>query len=93
MKLLYIFPLIILVSACDSIPKPTLIREVPVVYEPDASLYYCPTLKSVPDPTMLTDGQVAELLLVLDENNRVCARSLEEIRLQIASAKELLEAE
>jgi len=42
---------------------------------------------------MLTDGQVAELLLVLDENNRVCARSLEEIRLQIASAKELLEAE
>ena len=92
MKLLYIFPLIVLVSACDSIPKPTLIREVSVVYEPDESLYYCPTLKGIPDLTMLTDGQVAELLLVLDDNNRVCARSLEEIKAQITAAKLRLEA-
>lgn len=89
LALLVLLPVLFLMG-CES-TNPALIKEVPVVFEPDPELYECPTIRHFPDIASLTDGDIAELLLILDENNNICARSLEEIKKQIADAKKRLE--
>lgn len=73
-------------------PKPTILTvPEPVVFIPDDRLFVCPTIRNFPDPTTLTDGEIADLLIRLDTNNRTCRRSINAIRDQLLEAQAQLE--
>ena len=75
-------------------PKPTILTvPEPVVFVPDDRLFVCPTIRNFPDPTTLTDGEIADLLIRLDTNNRTCRQSINAIRDQLLEAQARLENE
>lgn len=92
-KFLAGFLMIAMLAGCENPEKAKLIVEKPVVFIPSDKLFYCPTVKQFPDPTTLTDEDVAELLVTLDTYNRTCKGSLEALRRQLLDAKARLEAQ
>lgn len=84
----------VLVSGCDTSKiEPKYITEKPVVFIPDNRFFTCPTIDQYPNPATLTDEQVAEILITLDSNNRICKKSINAIRTQLINAKKTLEAQ
>jgi len=82
---------ITLLSACAQAANPALIKDRPVVFIPDASYFYCPTVDQYPSVKTLTDIQVAELLVQLDTYNRECKASLDAVLAQLLATKTQLE--
>lgn len=82
---------IVLTACSEQQRQPVLTAPDPVVFVPDDRFFNCPTIRNFPDPTTLTDGQIADLLIRLDTNNRTCKRSLEAIRTQLLEARARLE--
>lgn len=81
---------ITVLSACSQ-TQPILTAPEPVVFIPDDRLFVCPTIRDFPDPSTLTDGEISDLLVRLDTNNRTCRRSIEAIRGQLLEAQARLE--
>jgi len=55
------------------------------------SMYNCPQIKKWPDIKTLTDLQVAETIMKLAENNRICKASMDKIRKFYDDAKRRIE--
>lgn len=81
----------LVLSACGDPKTVKVIVEKPVVFVPSDKLFQCPVVSEFPDPTTLTDEQVAELLVKLDTYNRKCYNSLQAVRKQLLAAKNKLE--
>lgn len=62
-----------------------------VVVSPPGSLYNCPQMKKWPDIKNLRELQVAQTLVTLAQNNRICASSLNAIKRYVASAQSRIE--
>lgn len=62
-----------------------------VVVSPPGSLYNCPQIKRWPDIKNMRELQVAQTIVTLAENNRICAASLNAIKRYVASAQSRIE--
>jgi len=67
--------------------SPTLITKQSVVIIPDSKFFICPTISAFPNVDTLTDNQIAELLVQLDTNNKICKHSIDAIKQQLKSAQ------
>jgi len=62
-----------------------------IVILPTVNMYNCPTISSYPNPSTLTDVQVAKLIVQLDKYNKTCKNSIESIRKYLEDAKTTVE--
>jgi len=87
MRTKFLLPLILMLSACGGgfIPVRTEYR----IVKPDQAMYRCETVV-LPDPSTLTDVQVASLLNDLYANNRVCRNNMEAIQKFLETAEKIL---
>ena len=76
----------------DGIGKPDLIVTKQVVIMPDESLFHCPDVRHFPDPSSLTDIEVAKLLVNLKANNTLCQKNINSIHEFLTNAKKTTEA-
>lgn len=78
MKTWLAFGLVVVLAGCSST------RVAPnnhyVLVEPPAEFLYCPQLQSIPDADTLTNAQVAQVIITLDRNNKVCALNMRKIK-------------
>jgi len=80
--------LLLAISACNpSSVDPQLIQSKPVVYLPNDTFFYCPTVKQLPDVATLSDEQVAVLLINLSKNNSICHASMVALKAELIKAK------
>jgi hypothetical protein len=91
MKFLSLAALLVLAACSNDQPVVTSTRHVAVV--PQEHMFECNIIETFPEPTTLTDLQVARLILQLYENNRVCRNSINVLRTFLDSAKRSLEAD
>lgn len=83
---------VMFISGCSGkTMNPTIVVDHPTVFMPDSKLFQCPVVSGYPDSAVLTDNQVAELLVTLDTNNRVCKNSIDAVRSQLLTAQRRLE--
>lgn len=80
----------VLVAGCQTTAQP-LVRQQFTVVTPSDSMYYCPTVRTFPNPDGLTDIQVARLIVQLHSNNLACKRSIDAIRQFLKEAQEQIE--
>lgn len=59
------------------------------VVHPDAAYFTCDKV-SLPDPTNLTDTQVAQLINDLVKANKTCANNMNAIKIYLDSAEQVL---
>ena len=78
-------------AGCASKPPQTLIKTEQVVIMPDKSLFYCPNVRSFPNPETLTDAEVAKLLVTLHKNNTDCQKNINTIWKTLDAAKKTAE--
>ncbi|QIG66050.1 hypothetical protein phiOC_p408 [Ochrobactrum phage vB_OspM_OC] len=92
-KILVGLMMLFAVSACTLTPKPQIIiRTVHTVVIPDEAMYNCPVMRRYPNFKTLTDGQIAKLLVELDNNNRTCRASLDAIKKYLEESKRKIES-
>jgi hypothetical protein len=82
---------VLLLTSCAHDIKPQLIRNNSVVFIPDDKFFNCPTVAQLPDINTLRDEEVAELLIQLDTNNRICDTSIRVIKQQLITARTALD--
>jgi len=75
---------IILVTAlflagCNT-SQPNLISNKFTVVMPDKSMFYCPTIDSLPKSNTLTDVEVAKTVVELYKDNKICKNSINQIQ-------------
>ncbi len=58
-----------------------------VLIEPPAALLRCPQLGAIPDAETLTNAQVAQVIVSLSKNNKICALNMAKIKEFIAANK------
>lgn len=63
-----------------------------VVVEPPGSLYQCPQIKKWPNIKTMRELEIAQTIVTLAENNRICAASLNAIKSYVANAKRRIES-
>lgn len=90
MKLLYVIPLALAISACQSTTETLRSTEYRVVM-PDSSMFNCPVLKQFPNPATLTDVQVARTVVQLYKNNVTCKNSIVAIEEFLKKAQATIE--
>lgn len=61
------------------------------VVVPDNSMFVCPMLRQYPDPSKLTDVQVARTLVELYKNNQICKNSIDAIKKFLEQSKATIE--
>jgi len=91
MKFISLAALLVLAACSNDRPVVTSTKHVAIV--PQEHMFECSVLDTFPEPTTLTDLQVARLILQLYENNRVCKNSIDALRTFLDSAKRSLEAD
>ena len=84
-KILFVLIIPLFLLGCQE--EAQLIKETNVVLVPSRSLDNCPVIKQFPDPSTLTDSQVAKLLVVLQHNNVLCRKTIDQIYNYLESAK------
>lgn len=62
-----------------------------VVVSPPGSLYNCPQIKRWPDIKNMRELEIANTIIQLAQNNRICASSLNAIKSYVASAQRRIE--
>jgi uncharacterized protein YcfL len=89
MKKILIVSLALMLSGCNTPQVLTSTRYQVVV--PDNSMYKCPVLDTYPDPSKLTDVQVARTLVELYKNNQICKNSIDAIKKFLEQSKASIE--
>ncbi len=78
------------VAACATTNPTTIITQQQfVAISPPASSYDCPKT-ALPDPSKLTNRDLANLITSLSKNNHICAASMASIKAYVANAKVLI---
>ena len=95
-KLLTISAIILplFLTACQT--TPTVVNNTQtIVISPPESLFNCPQLNrmSLPDPTTLTNRQIADILVKLEKYNRICGINMNQIQAYIERAKDIYQDE
>ena len=91
MKIVAIVILGLLLVGCAQ--EQNIVRsERQIVIIPDEGMFQCPTVSVFPNPTTLTDLQVARLLVQLYENNTVCRNNIDAIKNFLETARGRLES-
>lgn len=73
-------------AACQTTGSSTILtRQVPVVIKPPETLYVCPQVTVYPSKP--TNKQVANLIVKLDSNNKICYNSLRSIKKYVDAAE------
>lgn len=68
-------------------------KDVNHVIEPPATLFYCPQLSKLPNPSTLTNRDLANLITTLMKNNQTCGYNMIAIENYIKRAKAAIETE
>ena len=93
MKIISGLLLALTLSACGGPGSVYIVKEVPVVITPDAEMYsFCKGIDQLPDPSTLTDLEVANTIVMLDTKLRLCVNTVQEIRDFLEKAKRKAEA-
>jgi hypothetical protein len=90
MKKLLIVPLVLALTACNSIPLQPTVTKYKVV-TPDPTMYDCPVYKKWPNADKLTDVEVAKLIVKLYKNNVRCKNTVDGIEKFLNKAKTTVE--
>lgn len=90
MKKLLIVPLLLGLTACNSVPFQPTVTKYKVI-TPDASMYECPIQKKWPNADRLTDVEVAKLIVRLYKNNVKCKNTVDGIQKFLDNAKRTVE--
>lgn len=80
-------------SACGESQNAPLIVEKPVVVELDENIFQCDRVKITENIDRLTDSEVAMIITRYDRENRRCFRTINNIKMSLEEAKEILEKE
>lgn len=78
-KLLLAVGALALVAGCSTTKLPPTNTQY-VIIEPPSALLRCPQLNTIPDADTLTNAQVAQVIITLDKNNKICALNMSKIR-------------
>lgn len=89
-KILLIVSLSLLTGCGDSSPTTFITKEKPILVQPSNDLLVCPVIDQFPDPSKLTEIDVAELITKLYSNNITCKNSIDEIKKFYVEAKKKL---
>jgi uncharacterized protein YcfL len=87
-KLALLLP--ILLGGCASTQQ-VVVKTERVVVMPEKTLFYCPGVGRFPEPSALTDSQVAQLIVNMNNNNSVCQRNMSSIKRVLEEAKKTTE--
>lgn len=77
LNVLFIICGALMLSACQTTGT-TITKQVPVVIKPPETLYYCPIVEKF--PVKPTNKKVADLIVTLDKNNKVCHSNINAIK-------------
>lgn len=91
MKRILIIPLLLALTACNSVGsfQPTVTKYK--VVTPDAAMYDCPIFKKWPNADKLTDVDVAKLIVKLYKNNVRCKNTVDGIQKFLEKSKTTVE--
>ena len=89
MKKLLIISFALALAGCNT-PQVLTSQRYQVVM-PDNSMFVCPILRQYPDPSKLTDVQVARMLVELYKNNQICKNSIDTIKKFLEQSKASIE--
>lgn len=93
MKIIGAVLLALFLSACGSPGSVYIVKEVPIVIIPEAEMYsFCKGIDQLPDPSTLTDLEVANTIVMIDTKLRLCVNTVQEIRDFLEKAKRKAEA-
>jgi uncharacterized protein YcfL len=84
--------LALMLAGCQT-PSQNVIQTKLQVVMPEAALFNCPQLKSLPSASKLTDVQVARLIVQLYKNNVACKNSIDAIKNYLEEAQKLIDGE
>ena len=86
MKVALFLASLFFLAACGS-DRPIITSSKLVAVMPQEHMFECNVVDTFPEPTTLTDLQVARILIQLYENNQVCRNSINALRTFLESAK------
>ena len=93
MKIIGVLLLALFLSACGGPGSVFIVKEVPIVITPEAEMYsFCKGVDQLPDPSTLTDLEVANTIVMLDTKLRLCVNTVQQIRDFLDKAKRKAEA-
>jgi uncharacterized protein YcfL len=89
MKKLLVISFALILAGCNTPQMLTSTKYQVVV--PDNSMFVCPIIRQYPDPSKLTDVQVARMLVELYKNNQICKNSIDAIKKFLEQSKASIE--
>lgn len=89
MKKLLVLLSILLLTGCGG--TTFLTKEKPIVIIPDSQMFICDTIEQYPDPSTLTDIEVARVIIALKTDLEVCKNKLQTLKTFLEEAKKRIE--
>ena len=86
-KYVGIFLLALTLGACATKPPMVVDQTKIIAVAPPATLYNCPVILVFPDPSKLTNKQLAKLIETLYRNNETCSINMKKIEEFVEKAK------
>lgn len=84
MKKIILICSLLFLAGCGT-TRTTITKEVPVVIKPPETLYECPIIDKY--PTNVTNKRLAETIVKLDKNNKICHKNINSIRKYVEEAE------